>query len=330
MTALVDRWLDRLSRRRGARWWGAVIGLAMGALDGIAMAGVGVTFSLNGRDVSVFVPAYYAVSFAIFGYFVGYGIEARRRDKVAAALIQSQTDTINAVRARLLQSEKLAALGQLAATVAHEVRNPLAVIRSAAQGIGEGLPEADAEAQRACSFITAEADRLSNVVNSLLAFARPLQVHPRPVRVQQLFEQALLVAGPELAAKQVRTHADQRAAGLGVQVDPDLLSQVLVGLLANAAEAVPRGGEVGLSAYATPEAVEIEVTDSGPGIPVDLRARVFEPFFTTRARGVGLGLPIARQIVEAHGGRLDVGERAGGGARFTIRLPGAIATAVAA
>jgi len=99
--------------------------------------------------------------------------------------------------------------------------------------------------------------------------------------------------------------------------------QVLLGLLANAAEAAPSGGEVALAATAADGAVEIAVTDSGPGVPPELRGRIFEPFFTTRPRGTGLGLAVARHIVEAHGGRLDVGERAGGGARFTLRLPAA-------
>jgi signal transduction histidine kinase len=105
---------------------------------------------------------------------------------------------------------------------------------------------------------------------------------------------------------------------------------VLLGLLANATEAVPAGGEVALQARAVDGAVEIDVADSGPGIPPELRERIFEPFFTTRTRGTGLGLAIARQIVEAHVGRIEVGDRPGGGARFTVRLPAARGAALAA
>ena len=97
---------------------------------------------------------------------------------------------------------------------------------------------------------------------------------------------------------------------------------MLLGLLANAVEAAPAGGEVGLAARAADaRTVEIDVADCGPGVPPELRERVFEPFFTTRPRGTGLGLAVARQIVEAHGGTIAVGDRAGGGARFTLRLP---------
>jgi two-component system, NtrC family, sensor kinase len=101
-------------------------------------------------------------------------------------------------------------------------------------------------------------------------------------------------------------------------------------LLVNAVEAVGRNGAISLDARDRDGAVEIEVADSGPGVPAELRTRIFEPFFTTRARGTGLGLPIARQIVEAHGGKLDVGERRGGGACFTVRLPKASEAAIAA
>src|SRR5207237_8125668 len=95
----------------------------------------------------------------------------------------------------------------------------------------------------------------------------------------------------------------------------------LVGLVANAAEAVPPGGEITGGARMNGGAVELAVTDSGPGVPQELRERIFEPFFTTRPRGTGLGLAVAKEIVEAHGGRIVVGERPGGGARFTVQLP---------
>src|SRR5262249_7065350 len=127
--------------------------------------------------------------------------------------------------------------------------------------------------------------------------------------------------------KAVRLERHEDAHLPRLQVDPDLLVQVLLGLLSNAAAAVPVGGEVALEARAAEGGVEIAVIDSGPGVPEDLRGRVFEPCFTTRDKGTGLGLAVARQIVEAHSGRIAVGERAGGGACFSIRLPAAPAEA---
>jgi signal transduction histidine kinase len=306
---------------RRERWWGLAAGAAMGLGDLVATLLLGIRFEMNGRDVTLLVLGMYGGTFAVLGLQFGLVLEGRRRDRRAAAIIAQQMEAVATTRARLAQSEKLAALGQLAAAIAHEVRNALGVIRSAAQGLTEAVPASDGEAQRACSFIIAEIDRLGSVVSSLLSFARPPRLSPRAVEVAALFDQAVLLARPDLEAKEIRVVRREDAALPPVRADSDLVVQVLLGLLANAADAVPRGGEVTLEAHARPGVVEIGVADSGPGIPESLRGRVFEPFFTTRDKGTGLGLAVARQIIEAHDGRIEVGERPGGGARFRISLP---------
>ena len=314
-----------------ARWIGAAAGISIAAVDTLTMRALGISFAMNGRDVGLLVGATFGSSLAGLGFLLGWVIDGRRRDREQSRVIAAQHEAIEAARARLVQSEKLAALGQLGATIAHEVRNPLAVIRSAAQNLGEGVAAGDADGRRACQFITAEIDRLTSVVGSLLAFARPIRIEPRPVAVAELFDDALLLAGPELARRQVHVLRPPAAdTALQFQADADLVRQVLVGLLSNAIEAAGSGGEVALAARRRDDVMELEVADSGPGVPTELRARIFEPFFTTRARGTGLGLPIARQIVEAHGGRLEVGERQGGGARFLVRLPATPRAAIAA
>src|SRR5262249_30233487 len=125
----------------------------------------------------------------------------------------------------------------------------------------------------------------------------------------------------DLEARGIRLERGNAAGLPAVKADPDLLVQVLVGLLSNAASVVPAGGQVLLEARAVGKAVELAVADTGPGVPREIRGRVFEPFFTTRDKGTGLGLAVARQIVEAHSGQIDVGDRPGGGARFVISLP---------
>ena len=309
-------------------WWGVIAGLLTGIVDVGVMSMLGVTFAINAWDARPLVAAYFGVSFAALGFLIGLLIETRRRERRTAALLQAQTEEIASARARVAQHEKLAALGQLAATIAHEVRNPLGIMRSAAQTLSETLPPSGADARRASDFIIAEIDRLANVVHSILAYARPLQLAPRPVSAGALLDRALLLAGEELAARQVRVVRPAGDAVPAVLADTDLISQVLLGLLGNAAEAMPAGGSITLDTVARADAVQLRVADSGPGVPPELRRRIFDPFVTTRARGTGLGLAIARQIVEAHGGRIDVGDGPDGGARFVVTLP--IATAALA
>jgi len=316
--------------RRHLKYYLAGAGIALALVDTTTLAAFGISFAMNGRDVTALVATFFGSSFALLGFLIGALIESRRRDREAAAVIREQVETISAARARLVQSEKLAALGQLATAIAHEVRNPLAVIRSSAQGLSESAPPGDHEAHRACAFITAEIDRLSNVISSLLAFARPPQLEPRPVAARALFDRALLLAADDLADAGVRVERRDGGDVPPVRADPDLVCQVLLGLLSNATAALGPGGEIALEAQRADGAVELSVADSGPGVAPELRQRVFEPFFTTRPRGTGLGLAVARQIVEAHGGRIEVGERAGGGARFVIRLPAASEPAIAA
>ena len=312
-----------------ARWIGLAIGIAVVVFDTCAMRWLGFGFAMGGRDVTIWVATVYGSSIACLGWVVGRLVESRRRDRDQGALIRSQMEAIEAARARLVQSEKLAALGQLSATIAHEVRNPLAVIRSAAQSLGESVTPGDVESERACRFITAEIDRLTGVVGSLLAFAGPLRLDLRPIAVDELFDAALLLAGPDLTRERIHVVRPPVLAPVRVRADLDLVRQVLVGLLVNAVEATGPEGSIALDVHDRGGTVAIEVADSGPGVPTDLRTRIFEPFFTTRARGTGLGLPIARQIVEAHGGTIEVGERRGGGARFTVTLPAAEAAIAA-
>ena len=305
------------SRQSGRlRWWYAAAGLVFGAVDTMTLVWLGASFEMGGRDVTALVSVWFGSSFALLGFTLGTLVESRRRERDATA-------ALDAARSRVAQSEKLAALGQLAAAIAHEVRNPLAVVRSAAQGLGETLPASDADGHRAASFIVAEVDRLGSVVSSLLAFARPLQLQTRPTDIGDVVARAVTLAGAELEAKHVRLAREQAAALPVVHADGDLVCQVLVGLLSNAVEATPPGGEITVRAHAANDGIELAVADRGAGIAPELRSRVFEPFFTTRPNGTGLGLAVARQIVEAHGGRIDVGDHPGGGACFTIRLPAA-------
>jgi signal transduction histidine kinase len=306
---------------RRYRWWGLAGGILWAVTDTLIAVALGISFEVSGRDATLLTGIFFGSSLATLGWLVGYALDARQRDRIAAAIIQRQTDVLTATRARLAQSEKLAVLGQLATAIAHEVRNPLAVMRSAAQGLLEGPGPVSAELEQASGFIIAEIDRLHSVVTSLLAFARPVQLRRRAVDVPELLARTELLAREEVGRTAVRLTRRPVAGHPVLFGDPDLLCQVLLGLVSNAAEAVGGTGDVVLEAAPCPDAVELAVADSGPGVAPELRAQIFEPFFTTRPKGTGLGLAVARQIVEAHEGTISVQDRPGGGARFVVRLP---------
>lgn len=294
-------------------------GLIAGFFDAYLLRALGLSFAINGGDATLIVGTYFGVSFALLGWLLGTLLRSRERERLAASLLREQVELLDITRQRLAQADKLASLGQLAAAIAHEVRNPLGVIRSAAQSATEAGDEH--ERQRAAQFIVSEADRLNAVVGSVLAFAKPLQVQRRPAVVNDVIERAIALVRGDLAAKQLRLRPQTQPVMPPLEADPDLLTQALLGLLNNAIQASGSGGAIDVVARAEGDAVCIDVSDTGPGIPDDLRSRVFEPFFTTRSQGTGLGLAIVRQIVEAHRGSVALRKAESGGACFTMRLP---------
>lgn len=316
---------------RRPRWLYAAASFGLGVVyTGLALI-FGFEFRLGERDVTLLVGALVEVSFAAFGFVLGSSVEARRRERAAAEQVRRQLEDLAAVRAKLAQQEKLASLGQLAGAVAHEVRNPLAILRSLVQNLEESLADDAGESRETCGLLIEEIDRLAHVTSTLVGFARPLRLERRQASAARIAERARLLGLQMLEGRAVRlAPAGTAGADAELEADPDLLCQVLLGLLENAAEASPAGDEIELAWRAAGDGVEFTVTDRGEGIPEDLRERVFEPFYTTRSGGNGLGLAVARQIVEAHGGEIAVVAAAGRGATFRVRLPAASALGTAA
>lgn len=298
--------------------WGALIGALVGPFDTAFLDLLGVRFEINGGDASWFIALYFGLSFAVLGYLIGALLDARDREREQARLLGEQRDLINQTRARMAQSEKLAALGQMATMIAHEVRNPLGVMRSSAQEIRDAALD-DVNSRRASSFLISEIDRLNRVIESILGFARPLEPRFDTVRVAEIAERAILLAAEHPRARHTRVRLE-RNGDPEVEADADLITQVLLDLIANALEASPRGGEVRIDVGGNGDVV-VGVNDVGPGVPADLRDKIFQPFYTTNANGTGLGLAVSRQVVTSHGGTLSVADSAAGGARFEIRLP---------
>ena len=310
------------------RRWGLIgllAGVVMGLGDMALFAFLGVEMRIGGRDVVLGVMGLFIATYGVLGWVMGRLIEARKRAAADARTITAQLHALAASQHALLQSEKLAAIGRLAAGVAHEVRNPLGVIRASASMLEEG-PGLDDDARRACSFIREEIDRLNGLITSLLAFARPTEPRLSPVALDAVIERALRLAAPEVDRRAIALVRETPPALPAVRADADLLAQVLLGLLVNATEAVAEHGRIIVRASVESATVVVEVADDGPGVEAGNVEQLFEPFFTTKASGTGLGLAMALRIAHAHGGTLELAPGSGAGASgagacFRLRLP---------
>jgi len=219
---------------------------------------------------------------------------------------------------RMRRQETLAQVGQLAAVVAHQVRNPLAGIKGAIQVIGGRLPPESPD-RAVVSSILDRIGALNDMTRDLLQFARPRPPRLQPLRLHTVLQDAAVLLGssPDHPAAEVSV----TGAELSVPGDPEQLKDVFLNLFLNAAQAMQGRGRIRVSISAEGGAVRVAVHDSGPGVPPENRDRLFEPFFTTKHRGTGLGLAIVKSQVEAHGGRVTVDCPAEGGTRVTVELP---------
>jgi two-component system CheB/CheR fusion protein len=220
---------------------------------------------------------------------------------------------------KLLQEQAaLARLGEMAAVVAHEVKNPIAGIRGALQVISSRMaPELRDRA--VMGDIIARLDGLNGVVQDLLVFARPRELRTEAVDLTALLTTTidLIRRDPTCAAIDIRIEG----ACVPVQADPAQLQLVFQNVLMNAAQAMNGQGRVGVAITGSDGTCRVSITDAGPGMPPDVLEHAFEPFFTTKSRGTGLGLPLAKRIVEAHGGQIEIATPSSGGTVVTLLLP---------
>jgi two-component system sensor histidine kinase HydH len=309
------------------RWsiWGLVAGALMGLGDLTAFLALGLEMRVAGRGVLTEVMILFMVTYGVLGFVIGKLMEARAQARADARTIELQLRALEASRRVALQNEKLAAIGRLAAGIAHEVRNPLGVIRASASMVQEHFSPGE-EAHRACEFIREEIDRLNSLITSLLTFSRPAELRLQSVLIEQVIDRALQLTNEELQRRGITVVRERENTSLTVTADPDLIAQVIFGLVINAAEAIGEQGSVILRTLSEHEHVIVEVVDTGPGVSPADAERIFEPFFTTKASGTGLGLPMAARIIRAHGGLIEVAPREGAGkggvgARFRVRLP---------
>ena len=219
---------------------------------------------------------------------------------------------------RLREATAMARLGEMAAVIAHEVRNPLAAVRGAIQVIGSRLPARTNDAAIVTEII-ARLDGLNDLIQDLLVFARPPA--PKPVRV----DLQSLIASVVTLLKRDPAYGELEVTVTGTAphalADPNLVTIALQNLLINAAQAQQGRGTVRVSLRAEGDQIHVAIADSGPGIPAEIRAALFRPFKTTKARGTGLGMATAKRLVELQGGRIEVVCPPGGGTTVTLLVP---------
>lgn len=221
---------------------------------------------------------------------------------------------------KLSESEHLATVGQLAASLAHEIKNPLAGISGAIQVLGAGLDDRHPH-KEIISEALRQIDRLDAAVKDLLVYARPKPPSTTRVNLNDLIERALILFRQEPAFRNVRVRCEGLNCEHEAQVDEAQMQQVLSNLLINAAHACERGGDICCRITRLESCFRIVIEDNGIGIPADILPRIAEPFFTTKSRGTGLGLSICQRIVEAHRGVMSFASEVGKGTRVTLEIP---------
>lgn len=218
-----------------------------------------------------------------------------------------------------IKAERLAALGRMAATLAHEINNPLQAMQSTLDLVLDfNLPQPEREA--ALHRVREEIERLGTINLRILQFARPIPGPRHVISVSQLVQQTLALAGKHLQHAHVRVTTDLKDDPL-VPAAPEQLIQVILNLVLNAIEATGEGGHLHVSICAHGNYAILSFTNDGPNIPPDVMDHMFEPFFTTKSDGSGLGLSVSQVIVQQHGGTIGVENLAGRGVTFTIQLP---------
>jgi signal transduction histidine kinase len=233
-------------------------------------------------------------------------------------------EALRRMQARLAHHEKIAALGRVAAQVAHEVKNPLAGLLLYSMHLRKKLAGhvGDDELQLA-DRIVETINHLSNTVNQIMNFARPVSLELREIDLNEVVTNVLQLLEPQLASAGIERQLDLQDGGLRARLDESALRSALTNLILNALQAMTGGGRLSVTTRRAADSLRVEIADTGVGMTEEQLRSVFEAFYTTKSQGLGLGMPYAKKVVEQHGGRVSVESRAGEGATVRIYLPAA-------
>ena len=223
-------------------------------------------------------------------------------------------------RTQMSRAEHLATLGELAAGLAHEIRNPLAGIAGVIEIIGRDLPK-ESPSRSVLKDVRSEVLHINKIVSELLEIARPKQPDFHESDLNTTAEHAVMFAKDQADTRGVELELIRDPEGALVEHDAGQIHQVLLNLVLNGVQACDEGGKVAVQVGHTPETAQLTVVDTGKGIPPEILSNIFRPFFTTKGTGTGLGLSLARRMVEGHGGKIEVTSWPGKGSRFVVTLP---------
>jgi two-component system, NtrC family, sensor histidine kinase HydH len=241
------------------------------------------------------------------------------------AIIHTNLETMNkdmrALHEQLVQSEKMAALGAMMAEITHEIRNPLVSIGGFTRRLAKKLQNSDEK--KYIDIILSEVTRLEGIIHDNLSYIKEVAPEPLETDLTTLFREILMLYEDELAQRHIRVETDFSPDIPSLMIDANQIKQAVINVLKNAMEAMENGGVLTIRTYLTDEAKEvaIEFGDTGPGISSKAMHNIFNPYYTTKPRGTGLGLPITNRIIKAHRGRVELRNKDTGGALFTIKLP---------
>ncbi len=286
-------------------------------MSGPVIGVVEIVQDLSGDDRTVFhfqVLVILTCSVIMGALFLALLLVVKRGERI----IEQRARERLRLKEELSRSRHLSALGEMVATISHEIRNPLGIIRSSAELLkkrmaagGNGIPD----------IIVEESSRLNHIITDFLNFARPRQAQFKPCRIAEVIEKNVAFLDSQLKENGYTIHMEVDSALPSIMGDADMLYQAFLNLLMNAMQAMPSGGLITVGFEASDGGLRLRITDQGTGIPEEIRDKIWDPFFTTKEKGTGLGLGVVQKIVEAHRGRIRIANREGGGAEITVDLP---------
>ncbi|MGE5486214.1 MAG: two-component system sensor histidine kinase NtrB [bacterium] len=271
-------------------------------------------------ELAVRVLFFIAIGYLTQRLAEAHRLEARRAQEAAAQLAKANED-LKEAEAAVRRSERLAALGQLSGGLAHELRNPLGTIRASAEMLRKNLPEDNDVASELAGFIATEVDRANSLVTRFLEFAKPLELRRQVADLAETIDRAIADLERRSPPCEITVYRNYSPDVRPFAFDAELMERVFYNLILNAAQASPPGGAVTVKTRVLDGMAEVSIIDRGSGIDAPDIENIFNPFFTTKKDGVGLGLAIVSKIVDLHDGTIKVESERGRGSVFRVFLP---------